>query len=560
MTGMDLQKDGDEVPRQERDRRRRGEASDALERAGGLRPGAVVEVAKELGDSEARLYGVASFYSLLARPDARIRVCTGLSCRMAGADELLSAAREAGLEAEGASCLAACDRAPAVLDGRTTLPDVTPEDLTGLEGDAPLVPATERVSLESGLVHWTGEVGSYDGPLAYDLAAGEQEDTGALARAAELGAEGIFDALEASGLQGRGGAGFPAHIKWRAVAGQAETERYVVLNADEGEPGTFKDRELMLRRPDLVVQGLAIAARAVGAAEVYLYLRGEFQVPRRRLEATLTRYREAGLLDDLAFHIHEGQGAYICGEETALLEALEGKRGMPRLKPPFPVEVGLWGKPTLIHNVETISAVPFIVTRGGDAFRELGRDEPGTRLYSLSGHVQRPGVYELPLGVSLDELVEAAGGYVGTPRAFSPGGASSGFLPMSERGLPLDMKHLAEAGTMLGSAGVVVMNDTVDLRWAALEQLRFFEAESCGQCAPCRIGTRYLRDAVDRQIAGTRLSNGEEPLTHVDDAAWQMAEGSICGLGQIAALPLTSARKHFPEDFTGSEATEEATP
>ena len=533
----------------ERLERRRAEASDALEHAGGLTPGAVARVAEELEDSEARLYGVASFYNLLARPDVRLRVCTGLSCRLAGADELLSAAREAGLPCEGTSCLAACDRAPAVLDGRTTLPDVTPADIGAIDGDAPLVPASPRVTVEEGLVHWTGEVGAYDGPLVFDLAGGERDQGAALARAAELGPEGVFDQLEAAGLQGRGGAGFPAHVKWRAVAGQPETERFVVLNADESEPGTFKDRELLLRRPDLVVAGLAIAARAVGAGAVYLYLRGEFAVPRRRIDRTIAAFRAAGHLGELAFHVHEGQGAYICGEETALLEALEGKRGMPRLKPPFPVEVGLFGKPTLIHNVETIAAVPFVLTEGGAAFRELGRGEPGTRLYSLSGHVARPGVYELPLGVLLDELVAAAGGYLGTPRAFSPGGASSGFLPITERERPLDMKHLGEAGTMLGSAGVVVLNDTVDLRWSALEQLRFFEDESCGQCAPCRIGTRYLRDAVDRQIAGTRLSNGEDPLAHVDDAAWQMAEGSICGLGQIAALPLTSARQHFPEDF-----------
>ena len=540
---------------------KRAEVPDQLEQVGGLVEGNAAIVAAATGDSEAHAYGVASFYSLLARPEKKLRVCTGLSCRLRGADEVLSAAREAGLDAEGYSCLAACDAAPAVLKDRETLPEVTPEDMTRTGGDwQQLVSSSPRMETAGDAPNWYGDVGNYDGPLVFDLAAGESEDTSALPAAAELGAAGVLDAIEASGLQGRGGAGFPAHIKWRAVAGMPADPHYVVLNADESEPGTFKDREVMMRRPDLVVIGLAIAARAVGAAEIYLYLRGEFTIPRRRIEATIARLTTAGHLDGLHFHIHEGQGAYICGEETALLEALEGKRGMPRLKPPFPVEHGLWGKPTLIHNVETIAAVPFIVLNGGAAFRDLGRGEPGTKLYSISGHVARPGVYETPLGVTLDELVELAGGYTGTLKAFSPGGASSGFLPASERTCPMDYKHLAEVGSMLGSSGVVVLDDTVDLRWGALEQLRFFEDESCGQCAPCRIGTRYLRDAVDRDIAGTRLSNGEAPLTHVDDAAWQMTEGSICGLGQIAALPLTSARMHFPGDFPTSDPASSSEP
>ena len=340
------------------------------------------------------------------------------------------------------------------------------------------------------------------------------------------------------------GAGFPAHIKWRGVRGQAEQVRYVVLNADEGEPGTFKDREVMLRRPDRVIEGLAIAAHTVGAQDVYLYLRGEFEVPWKAIERAIETLSDA--FDGIRFHMHAGQGAYICGEETALIEALEGKRGMPRLKPPFPVEKGLWQKPTLVHNVETIACLPAILARGGPWFENLGRTEPGTKLYCVSGHVARPGTYELPLGVSLDELVEAAGGYVGNLKAFSPGGASSGFLPASERTRPLAFKSLGEAGSMLGSAGVVVLNDTVDMRTAVLDELRFFEDESCGQCAPCRIGTYYLRESLARHMSGT---GDADHLAHVADAAWQMNEGSICGLGQAAPLPLTSALQHFPEDF-----------
>jgi NADH:ubiquinone oxidoreductase subunit F (NADH-binding) len=420
------------------------------------------------------------------------------------------------------------------------LPAVTRRAVSRSAGDLQALCPDEGV--------WSGHVGPEGGTpesRVFDLTGASDEPGAARRRARELGPDGVIAALEASGLQGRGGAGFPAHGKWIAVRAQPEATRYVVLNADEGEPGTFKDRELLLRRPDRVLAGLAIAADAIGASDVSVYLRGEFAWPQRALERALEEQRAAGALDGLRFHLHAGHGAYIAGEETALLEALEGRRALPRHKPPFPGERGLWGAPTLIHNVETMAAVPPIVQRGGEWFRALGRTQPGTKLYCASGHVARPGTYELPLGACLDELADAAGGYVGRLKAFSPGGASSGFLPASERGRPLDFRSLAEAGSMLGSAGVVVLNDTVDMRWAAATQLRFFEAESCGQCAPCRIGTRYLRQALDRHMA----DGGAGALEHVAEVVWQMREGSICGLGQTAPLPLTSALAHFPEDF-----------
>jgi len=528
----------------------RASVPDRIREAGGLLEGVARQVARETGVPEAEVYGVGSFYHLLARPGAKVRVCTGLSCLLGGAQAVLDAAQAAGWPCEGASCLAGCDVPPAVLKERRTLPRVTVEDIQRAGG--------AWTALESAVAPtaapWRGAVGpaeAEEGALALDLCAPERALGGAFRRAQELGPEGVVAALEAAGLQGRGGAGFPAHIKWKGVRSQAEATRYVVLNADEGEPGTFKDRECLVRRPDLVLEGLAIAAFAVGARDVYLYLRGEFEDPWGVIERKIAAAHASGVYGDVRFHMHAGNGAYICGEETALLEALEGKRGMPRLKPPFPVEKGLWNKPTLIHNVETIACVPGIVQRGGAWFRGLGRTEPGTKLYCISGHVARPGTYELPLGVTLDELVAAAGGYVGTLKAFSPGGASSGFLPAAQRGVPLDFGHLGKLGTMLGSAGVVVLNDTVDLRWAAAQQLRFFEDESCGQCAPCRIGTRYLRESIDRHRRGDAVDG---PLAHVADVAWQMNEGSICGLGQAAPLPLTSALRYFPADFPGEPA------
>ena len=297
-----------------------------------------------------------------------------------------------------------------------------------------------------------------------------------------------------------------------------------------------------------------LTREVIGAQDVYLYLRGAFEIPWQAMEAAIDRmspvFASAG--SSVRFHLHAGHGAYICGEETALLESLEGRRGMPRLRPPYPTERGLWGKPTLVHNVETIACLPAIIRRGGEWFRGLGRTEAGSKLYCISGHVARPGTYELPLGVTLDELLEAAGGMVGTLKAFSPGGASAGFLPADRRDVPLDFESLAGAGSMLGSAGVVVLNDTVDMAWAAREQLRFFEDESCGQCAPCRIGTRYLREKVDALLSRRGPDgdgDGDHPLEHVSEAAWEMEEGSICGLGVAAPLALTTAMKHFPEEL-----------
>ncbi|MCK6473016.1 MAG: SLBB domain-containing protein [Planctomycetes bacterium] len=534
------------------DKHAQASVPDKLQQAGGLKPGAARAVHEASGIAEADVYGVGSFFHLLAEPGVKVRVCTGLSCLLKGSAELLKQAEAAGLPVRACSCLAACDRAPAVLRDRSVLPDVTTEDLARAKGDW-----TKLASAAGKGPDWRGAIGpAKDDPerLAMNLAGAPDFSCAAFAKAKNLGAEKVIAEIEASGLQGRGGAGFPAAFKWKSVRGQKEATRYVVLNADEGEPGTFKDREVLLRRPDKVVEGLAIAALTIGAHEVYCYLRGEFDGPWRALEGAVAEAGKKNLFPGISFHLHAGQGAYICGEETALLEALEGKRGMPRLRPPYPTEFGLWGKPTLIHNVETISCVPAIVAKGGGWFKALGKSEPGTKLYCVSGHVKQPGVYELPLGSTLDDLAAAAGGYAGTLKAFSPGGASSGFLPASERTRPLAYKALAEVGSMLGSAGVVVLNDTVNVAWAAREQLVFFENESCGQCAPCRIGTRFQRVSVDHHFDRAKAGASGDDLKLVAEVAWEMNEGSICGLGQAASLPLTSALKYFPKDFEAKGA------
>jgi NADH:ubiquinone oxidoreductase subunit F (NADH-binding) len=527
--------------------KKQGEVPDLLQIEGGIQPGASREVSQKTGVPEAHVYGVGSFFNMLARPDKKVRVCTGLSCRMAGADQILQAMEDAGMPVEGCSCLAACDVPPAVLRDRDTLPAVSIADVENAKGDWTQI----RSHVAPDSQNWHGHVGpEVDDPehLSINLLGKPDYSAQAFQKAQTQTPEDIIKTLETSGLQGRGGAGFPAFFKWNAVRSQQDPVRYVVLNGDESEPGTFKDREILMRRPDLIIEGLAIAAHAVGAKDVYLYLRGEFAFPRYVKEQALKEFQKRNAFPDINFHFHEGQGAYICGEETALLEALEGKRGMPRLRPPYPTEYGLWGKPTLIHNVETVACIPSIIQRGGDWFRELGKTEAGPKVYCISGHVQKPGIYELPLGITLDELVEEAGGYIGNLKTFSPGGASSGFLPAKYRNVPLDFKNMKELGSLLGSAGVVVLNDTVNIKWAVSQQLRFFEDESCGQCAPCRIGTRYLHEAMEANIQNTEQNN-KPHLRHTDDVAWQMREGSICGLGQIASLPLTSAQKFFPEEF-----------
>jgi NADH:ubiquinone oxidoreductase subunit F (NADH-binding) len=486
-----------------------------LEELGGVTEENVRRVHKLTGVPEADIWGAGTFYHLL-KGGPRIRVCNGLSCRIMGSDELVADLRAKGKDVEEVNCLGQCDRAPAALDEAMKVFDRSRQRRS-------VTPANDALPLNL---------------------AGRQDYTfAALKKARAMGRDAILKEIETSGLQGRGGAGFPAHIKWKGVSSQKDPVRYLVCNADEAEPATFKDRETMLRRSDKMIEGMAIAALVVGAKEIYFYIRGEFNAEAEAVQEALKRAGDH--VKEWHWHFHRGHGAYICGEETALLESMEGKRGMPRLKPPFPHEFGFRGKPTLISNVETFACVPYIINVGGEKFKKLGKTEPGSKLYCISGHVNNPGVYELPLGATLDELVAVAGGYMGKPMAFSPGGASSGFLPIEKSNLPLDFKGLQKAGSMLGSAGVVILNDTVDMARAAQWQLEFFETESCGQCAPCRIGTRYLHNQVKKY-----LDTGDPSALHAaKDVGWEMEEGSICGLGMVAAKPLENAMQYFPKAF-----------
>ncbi len=543
---MKIHRMHDEPRRREEDRLRLLPAFDA---AGGLRPGAAKVVSDATGVPEATAYGVASFYHLLARPDVDVRVCTGLSCRMAGADAALSALQRGGAAVEGCACLGQCDRAPAALQ---TDPGggghFTP--LQARRSEAAAAGAGQGAEVWTLAPYGAPHLTPDDAELAINLAGADDLSWAALAQARVEGADAVLQKVDDAKLRGRGGAGFPAGFKWRAVARNADRDPVVICNADEGEPGTFKDREVMAQRPHLMLEGMAIAAHAVGASELVIYLRAEFKAPREALLAAIASARAAGHLDGLSVELALGHGAYICGEETALLEALEGRRGMPRHKPPFPTDSGYLGRPTLMNNVETFACIPAIVRRGGAWFAGLGAgDASGTKLYPISGDVARPGVYELPLGASFETLLAAAGGVTGGALlAFSPGGASSGLLPASMADIALDFGPLQEAGSMLGSAGVVVLNDTRDPLAATLTRARFFREESCGQCAPCRVGTQVLVRLLERMqaavAAGEALSDSDRAA--LERVSWQMEEGSICGLGQAAPIPV----KHLLRWFT----------
>jgi formate dehydrogenase/NADH-quinone oxidoreductase subunit F len=357
-------------------------------------------------------------------------------------------------------------------------------------------------------------------------------------------ADHILTQLKASGLRGMGGAGFQTGIKWEFVRKEAATPKHVICNADESEPGTFKDALILRDQPHLVIEGMLLAGLTVGAESGIVFLRHEYEVERQALQAAIDEATAAGLLGAFTLEIFVSPGGYILGEETALLECLEDKRGEPRNKPPFPGRVGLHGRPTLINNVETFANVPGIVRNGADWWVKLGAGDgfPGPKFIAVSGHVERPGVYQVPLGTPFSDLLSLAGGVSGGRRllAFAPGGASSNFLPASMSDVRLSFTELAKAGSMLGSGAVVVVAEGTDLLAVAANVTRFFRNESCGKCVPCRVGSQKAVELLDAVVEG-RQSRGS--LAGLPDLAEAMALTSICGLGQVAVAPALSVLK-----------------
>ncbi len=371
----------------------------------------------------------------------------------------------------------------------------------------------------------------------------------------------VIEIVKASGLRGRGGAGFPTGVKWSFVPKDV-FPKYVCVNADESEPGTFKDRQLMEKNPHQVLEGALIAAYAIQANTIYIYIRGEYWDIADWLDKKIEEARAAGLVGknilgsgwNCEIYTHRGAGAYICGEETALLESLEGKRGNPRIRPPFPASVGLYGKPTVINNVETLANVPYILVHGAEGYRQFGtQDSPGVKIFCLSGHVNCPGNYELPFGgdTTFRKLIFELGGGVPGGRQVKgilPAGASAAILPATDEVLdtPIAYGSFKQWGTDIGSASVIVLDETVDMVWAASKMIHFFSHESCGQCTPCREGTYWLRRLYERVEAGLA---DEGDVQKMDSVAAQMQGKCICALGEFAVNPVRATIRHFPEDY-----------
>ena len=485
-----------------------------------------------MGLSRARVFETATFYAHFQilddgqpAPAATVRVCDGPACAMAGAAELRRGLSEqTGSETPvlRGPCMGRCDLPPVAAVGHQHI----------TEADAG---AVAEALADDGPGAGTGPA---DGLKSY-------RDRGGMSMlrrclGGERSFEEVAETLERSGLRGLGGAGFPSGMKWHYVR-REDGPRHLTVNADEGEPGTFKDRHILLTDPYRFLEGVLIAAWAVEAADAYIYLRDEYPDIRQSLAVAIAEGEADGELGDVRLHLRRGAGAYICGEESAMLESLEGRRGLPRQKPPFPSQSGLFGRPTLIHNVETLYRAVDILEKGADWYQQAGRPH----FYSVSGRVRRPGVIEAPSGITVRQLIDdycggMADGHV--LKAYMPGGASGGILPAALDDLPLDFGTLEEHGCFIGSAAVVVLSERDDLAALVGELMRFFEDESCGQCTPCRVGTEKAAAMLDGDVWD---------IPTLERLCAAMSDASICGLGQAAPNPLRSLLKHFPEDVPG---------
>jgi NADH-quinone oxidoreductase subunit F len=507
------------------------------ERVGWIAPGAVNEIGRRLGVAPAEVYGVATVYHLLAtqeRPRRVVHACDDIACTANGAAALRERLELAGEHCRSSPCLGQCDRAPATLtiDAGSAL-HVFEDDRTPHVGGRDLrllarVNAVDPLSLD--------EYRAHDGYLG-------------LRRAFEIGQDATIAEVTASKLVGRGGAAFPTGKKMEAVARATVRPRYLICNADESEPGTFKDRVLMEWDPFAIVEAMTISAFATGCERGYVYVRGEYPLAARRLEHAIAQARAHGLLGDdvmergvrFDVEVRRGAGAYICGEETALFNSLEGKRGEPRNKPPYPAQAGLFGKPTLVNNVETLACLPLILRDGGEAFAGIGTPQStGPKLFCVSGTVTLPGLYEVPFGATLRELIELAGGVRdGRPlRAVLLGGAAGSFVTPERLDVPLTFEGTRAIGAALGSGVVMAFDDSVDLRAIVRRIARFFRDESCGQCVPCRVGTVRQDEALARYCGG---ADREREVSLIGEIGRVMRDASICGLGQTASSAIESA-------------------
>ncbi len=498
----------------------------------------IVALAHEMKLAQTEVYEVATFYHHFdvvkegenPPPPLTVRVCESVSCDLAGAKPLLAALKQGlgeGVRIIPAPCVGRCQHAPVAVVGQNPIDDATPESVCQ---------AVQSNAAEA-------EVPSYIDYAAYRAHGGYKTLKACIE--GQRYPESAIKAMENSGLRGLGGAGFPAGRKWRIVKGYP-APRLLAVNIDEGEPGTFKDRHYLESDPHRFLEGMLIAAWAVGISEIYIYLRDEYAACRQILTRELAALRanpptKTHIIPPI--HLRRGAGAYICGEESAMIESIEGRRGMPRLRPPFVAEVGLFGRPTLEHNMETLYWVRDILERGPEWFASYGRNgRKGLRSFSVSGRVQKPGVHLAPAGITMRELIdEYCGGMLPGHEFYGyfPGGASGGILPASLGDLPLDFDTLNPYGCFIGSAAIIVLSDHDSAKAAALNAMRFFEDESCGQCTPCRVGTAKAVTLMEKD-------DWDKPL--LDDISKVMNDASICGLGQAAANPLQCVFKYFPQE------------
>ncbi|MEM9426259.1 MAG: NAD(P)H-dependent oxidoreductase subunit E [Pseudomonadota bacterium] len=495
----------------------------------------IAALADEMRLAQAEVYEVATFYAHFdviadgeAPPPAlTIRVCDSLSCELAGA-QALKAALEDGLDASQvrvlrAPCMGRCDTAPVLELGHHHIDHATPEKV--------------EAAIASGHTH--ADIPEYETFDTY-------RSSGGYATLLDLRENGDWEAVQdkvlESGLRGLGGAGFPSGKKWGFVRAN-EGPRYLAVNGDEGEPGTFKDRYYLERTPHLFLEGMLIAAWAVEAETCFIYMRDEYPAVLEILRREIAALESAGLVEPGFIDLRRGAGAYICGEESAMIESIEGKRGLPRHRPPFVAQVGLFGRPTLVHNVETLHWVAKVCREGPECLNSTEKNgRIGLRSYSVSGRVAEPGVYLLPAGSTIRDVIEAAGGMENGHvfKAYQPGGPSSGLLPATMDDIPLDFDTLQPHGTFIGSAAVVVLSDQDKARDAALNMLKFFEDESCGQCTPCRVGC----EKAVKLMQSERWDRGL-----LGDLCTVMADASICGLGQAAPNPIRLVIKHFGDEI-----------
>lgn len=564
-------------------------------RTGWISPGAVNYVALRLDIAPAEVHGVASFYgmfSLQPRPPVVAHVCDDIACFTRGSDELcnqlerrLGPANSPCVNGRAtwlrSQCMGLCERAPAALiisagevARHRVLAQATAEGIESLVRDA----CAGRLSGEPDTFHDKSvpQVTESSKPHRLELlnrlgrgAADTLEDYLRLAgyeglrKALHLGREGVLRELSASRLLGRGGAAYPTAKKWEALFLQRcllEQDplraHYIICNADESEPGTFKDRVLMEGDPFAVLEGMTIAAFVTGARRGYIYLRGEYPLAAARMQQAIQSAKVNGFLGDdvlgsglqFSIEIRRGAGAYICGEETALFNSIEGYRGEPRNKPPFPTQSGLFRQPTVVNNVETLVNVPLIIRESGEAYAQLGTENSaGTRLFCLCGHVERPGVYEVAMGTTLRQLIDMAGGVAGNRKlqAVLLGGAAGTFVSPRELDTPLSFEGARAIGATLGSGVVMLFDDSVDLRRVLLRIASFFRHETCGQCVPCRVGVVRQHEALLRLVNARPLGSTAKELTLVREVAQTMRDASICGLGQTAASALESALQRW---------------